>query len=236
MNKETSISKKREPLEKVSTTREQYRRQASETDVNRQDWILNLSSYDLTTPERKVLKQSLNFTPAPSCVPKTDIIANVESGLRYHKDEGAAHQTRPARNILRKAKPPRRNITAEEKDALSKLRQNEKIVIAKADKGNMTVVMDKETYYKKAADLFNAKPFRKISSDPTKKIERKLNAQLKKLLDSKSIVKPLYDHLRVSLNFSRPALFHGLPKIHKPNVPLRPIVSYVGHALYQTSK
>ena len=35
---------------------------------------------------------------------------------------------------------------------------------------------------------------------------------------------------------SKPALFYGLPKIHKPDVPLRPIVSHTGHPLYNTAK
>ena len=45
-----------------------------------------------------------------------------------------------------KIKPPRANLTFGEKEALKSLRQNEDIVIAKADKGNVTVVMNKEDY------------------------------------------------------------------------------------------
>ena len=59
---------------------------------------------------------------------------------------------------------------------------------------------------------------------------------LKTLLEKKAISKPLYNHLRVSPGCSKPALFYGLPKIHKENVPLRPIVSHTGHALYNTAK
>ena len=44
----------------------------------------------------------------------------------------------------------------------------------------------------------------------------------------------LYNSLRTS--GSQPPRIYGLPKVHKPNVPLRPIVSCIGSSLYQLSK
>ena len=67
-------------------------------------------------------------------------------------------------------------------------------------------------------------------------MERKINSRLQELRKRGSIDDEVYQQLRVSQNCTRPALFYGLPKIHKPNAPLRPIVSYVNHALYATSK
>ena len=46
----------------------------------------------------------------------------------------------------------------------------------------------------------------------------------------------LYSSLHVSDGCARPALFYGQPKIHKDNVPLRPIVSNVGTATYPTAQ
>ena len=63
-----------------------------------------------------------------------------------------------------------------------------------------------------------------------------MNQELKALLDRKVITKTLYNSLRVSKGCSKSALFYGLPKIHKPDVPLRPIVSHKGHPLYNTAK
>ena len=139
-------------------------------------------------------------------------------------------------NILRKSKPPRDNLTFGEKEALKALRKNEEIVIAKADKGNVTVVMNKEDYETKASEILQVAPFQPVDSDTTTATERKLNQTLKNLLDKKAISKPLYNHLRVSPGCSKPALFYGLPKIHKENIPLRPIVSHTGHSLYNTAK
>ena len=44
----------------------------------------------------------------------------------------------------------------------------------------------------------------------------------------------MHDHLRLSI--SSPGVMYGLPKIHKDNVPLRPILSSIGTAGYKISK
>ena len=183
------------------------------------------------------MERGLNFTPAPSRLPVQDIIAENKPVLRYHNDKAAANVARAAAcNILRKAKPPPTNITREEKQALKALKLNADIVIAKADKGNATVVMDKIDYERKTLAILENSPFRRIAKNPTKNIERKINARLQALRRRGSIDSDLYNTLRVSQNCTRPALFYGLPKIHKPDVPIRPIVSYVNHALYNTAK
>ena len=64
--------------------------------------------------------------------------------------------------------------------------------------------------------------------------ERKMNALLLQLKKKGSIAQNLYNLLRSS-GGSTPLLY-GLPKIHKPDVPLRPIVSFVQSPTYQLSK
>ena len=96
--------------------------------------------------------------------------------------------------------------------------------------------MNKEDYETKASEILQAAPFQPVDSDRTTATERKLNQTLKNLLDKKAIRKPLYNHLRVSPGCSKPALFYGLPKVHKENIPLCPIVSNTGHGLYNIAK
>ena len=168
-----------------------------------------------------------------------EIIAGVEPVLHRHRDKGAACAARAAVcnvNIVSKAKPPPSNITKDERRALEELRKNPDIVIAKADKGNATVVMDRKAYEEKATEVLEKSPVKRIGQDQTKRIENRINRYPKTLRDRGSIDSNVYNELRVSVKCTRPALFYGLPKIHKPDVPVRPIVSYVGHALYNTSK
>ena len=46
----------------------------------------------------------------------------------------------------------------------------------------------------------------------------------------------MYDRVKPSEGSSRPALFYGLVKLHKPSVPLRPVVSACGTAIYNLAR
>ena len=61
-----------------------------------------------------------------------------------------------------------------------------------------------------------------------------MNAVLLGLKKNSTIPEPLYCRLRSS--GSHIPLLYGLPKIHKPGIPLRPIVSIVSSLTYALSK
>ena len=63
-----------------------------------------------------------------------------------------------------------------------------------------------------------------LKKNPTDSLSRKLDKVLKKLLKEGKISKTFHDNSRV-LHPRAPQLY-GLPKIHKPENPLRPIVSF----------
>ncbi|XP_077498014.1 uncharacterized protein LOC144108719 [Amblyomma americanum] len=123
-----------------------------------------------------------------------------------------------------------------ERDAIKSLRENERIVILPADKGNATVLQDKADYEKKMLSLLeDGETYVRLKKDPTLKLER----EVQKLLSDVFLAVPpnhkaLYYKL-LSHNGSAPA-FYGLPKIHKPDVPLRPIVDYIRSSLHNLSK
>ena len=79
-----------------------------------------------------------------------DIIIGVDAGLHgLHKirDEAAVQIARSkVSKILKSAKPPQKNITHEEEEALKELKKDENTVILKVDKGNATVVMNATKY------------------------------------------------------------------------------------------
>ena len=70
-------------------------------------------------------------------------------------------------SFVRKAKCPKSKITADEREALASLRNNDDIVILEADKGNATVVLDREVYERKAKDILGQKPVKLLKKDPT---------------------------------------------------------------------
>ena len=200
-------------------------------------WVLNLSKHRLTDTERTALERGFNFADTPKTIPKDNIVAGVEAALRKCNDEREAERARSAiANILRSAKPPKSTTTAKEHKAFRNLMDNECITILPADKGNATVVIDTDEYERKAEDILGKPPFKKIARNPTRRNEKRVNDGLKRLLDKSAIDKETYNSLRVSTAGTQPPCFYGTVKIHKPDKPLRPIVSAIGSATYSLSR
>ena len=96
------------------------------------------------------------------------------------------------------------------------------------------VIMDRTEYKKKAEELLNTGTYKKISEDPTKKQKNKLISILKNIKAEVGLNEETYRRLYPTA--AVPAKLYGLPKIHKPGIPLRPIVSSIGAATYNTAK
>ena len=137
-------------------------------------------------------------------------------------------------SVLRKAKPPPPNLEKDERAALKSLREDKTIKVLPADKGNATVVMDATQYEEKIRDLLTDPIYRKVKRDPTAATERKVLEEVRRLEKKKLIPQALAMKLKPTA--SRPPKLYGLPKVHKPTIPLRPIVSCIGAPTYQLSK
>jgi hypothetical protein len=125
-----------------------------------------------------------------------------------------------------------KNIDSNVFKALRALKKDPDRVILSADKGNCVVVMDKHDYREKALSLLNNRnTYSILKSDPTGKTQRGLNAKLLLLKKSNIISKATYEKLYSSDGLS--PRFYGLPKIHKPEIPLRPVVSFVNSPTYE---
>ena len=102
------------------------------------------------------------------------------------------------------------------------------------DKGVSMVVMDRDDYNSKAEDLLHQQTYRLIPSDPTNKLKNRLITLLKKIKTEGGLNEATYKRLYPTGAGS--PKFYGLPKVHKQGTPLRPIVSSIGAATYQTAK
>ena len=137
--------------------------------------------------------------------------------------------------VLRNAKPPRSNISREERKALVDLKKEESVLILPADKGKATVIMEVSNYEQKLSEmLFDEKTYEQLPSDPTQRYKRDLVAILSRLKKENKINKTQYDLLfPTAENIPR---IYGTPKIHKPGNKVRPVVDYTGTIGYQTSR
>ncbi len=198
-------------------------------------WVINHSSRQLNLIEKKALSKGLNFTPAPKSIPIPRIVAAVETGLRIVPSSEAELARINIIGALTKAKPPPSNITTEEYRAIKDLIKDNSILILPTDKGRATVILDKSEYHQKILSMLSDdKTYKKLKRDPALALERKMNSLLLSLKRAGSLPDALYYRLRSSAKTT--PLLYGLPKIHKPNTPLRPIVSFINSPTYILSK
>ena len=95
--------------------------------------------------------------------------------------------------LLAKSRPPPPNLLPEEQKAIKDLKADGTIIIAQADKGNATVVMNQTDYDGKVRSLLSdTDTYKKLPRDPTAAQERKMNSLLLALNRSGSIPDPLY--------------------------------------------
>ena len=133
-------------------------------------------------------------------------------------------------STLQLASLPNSNLTADEQKALKRLKTDEDIVILPVDKGQVTILMDKTDYNDKMDALVNDKQtYEVLKRDPRPALQRKLNKKLLTLKKADKIDFRRYNRLRCSV--PQPPKLYGLPKLHKPNIPMRPTVSFCGSRL-----
>ena len=114
---------------------------------------------------------------------------------------------------------------------LQSLKEDESIVITRPDKGKGIVILDKTDYDNKLHEIVSdTSKFKLIKSDiqtAILKYEDKLNRLLRKIKNNTN------DNLSNNLYASgtKPGHLYGIPKIHKKNNPVRPIISSIAEVL-----
>ncbi|XP_049272480.1 uncharacterized protein LOC125758853 [Rhipicephalus sanguineus] len=190
------------------------------------EFVSNLSSRKLSPPKVSVLAKGHNFNMSGGRPPLARIAAAVEDGIR-HLDPNVQESVRlKAIGILAHGlmKKQSSNLSPEENRALRELREGPSSVVLPADKGNATVVLDRRDYDRKVQDHLVSGTYSKLKKDPTAQVQRDLNKLLGDVFVKHPDARAL--HLRfMCRNGSAPG-FYGLPKTHKPGVPLRLIVEF----------
>jgi hypothetical protein len=202
-------------------------------------FVVNLSKKVLSEQEVKVLSLGMNYALQPRNKKDViiDTIVSIDSSLkRFNVDELKSNDIKTkVASIIQGMKF--NNYNKQDLGILKivkSLKEDENIVISKADKGNTTVVMDKIEYESKVNAMLSVGPYDKVRKDPTAKVEKEIKGLLKVLLEGKLIEKGTHNWLN-PCNTRSPKLY-GLPKIHKVDIPLRPIVCTIGSPTYPLAK
>ena len=152
----------------------------------------------------------------PKRIPTEAIASSAETGLSYQRglSESAKDNIRSRiASTIQSASLPGSNLTKDERQALKRLKTDENIVILPADKGPLTVVVDKTDYYDKMDALVNDKQtYEVLKRDPTPALKRKLNSKLLDLKKTDAIDIRRYNRLRCRV--PHPPKLYGLPKLH----------------------
>lgn len=206
---------------------------STETDDS-EAWIRNLSNRTLSVHEKAVLIKGLNFNYKDAN--QIDFLAALESAMKSNnlpleRMEEIRQNIVPAMNRRSKVNM----FSKSELQALKNLKNDKNIIILPADKGRMTVIMNRTDYFTKAEQLVkDAATYQEVKEDPTRRLENQVNKTLKKIEQEGQISKYEYDKMKSGdSNIPR---FYCLPKVHKEGVPFRPIVALPGSPNYRLSK
>ena len=169
-----------------------------------------------TTAQRtsRPLGLSFRFSDTDTRFPPPSSV-EVERKLKKLKDEVI--------KTYKNHKVVKNNVSEDERQFLSTLKKNDDVVIKQSDKCKGFVIMNKSAYLDKAQDILGDRNnYETVDKNPVPKVEAQTKRIFKSVSKNKlpeSVIKEL------TPNHSRTPVFYGLPKDHKPSVPLRPVIS-----------
>ena len=231
----------------------------SEIDELSPDQVLfNFSSRRLTLAEKSLLSKGLKFALPPKRLTPERYLYTFEKlfeSLQYHTIYTAENGTNESfrdqlRHIAKSSfqtwikHQPRAVLSEEESKALDSLSKDKSIIVARPDKGNGVVLMDKTDYLARVNTILeDTTKFEKLKDDtvPLKlvftlegKIRRFLLDVLGEAEGGKGKRSDTYWYLYPT--GTNLGVLYGLPKVHKENFPIRPILSACNTPNYMLAK
>jgi predicted GIY-YIG superfamily endonuclease len=200
---------------------------------------INLSDVVFDDDEMKLLNKGLKYNLVNNGRKHLfSEIINAEASIQTLPDVNAQNTARVMINqkinsLTKNHKTKRHNFN--ESKILKRIQNkviNNNLYITKADKGNTLVIMKNTDYTDKVKDFIIKNNIDKLNKDPTATYTKEINKAIsncKHLLSANDIryLKPIHPHA--------PPL-KGLPKLHKDNTPIRPLVNYMPAPAYRLAK
>lgn len=212
-------------------------------DISPENWLVNLTDCSIPTNVKQFLSLGHNFAideSLKSFSPQI-FISEFEKGLQCLPRDKYKEQIDSFRSAfvnimlnhahyLRGKKPdPTANVIKRF------LKDNKDLLVTRADKGQVTVLLDRNAYLTAGLDLLNDQStYTKLQKDKNVTAQN-LNNKLVKLWNQKKYISDdLQKHL--TTNTSTCPRLYILPKIHKPNLSYRPIVSSINGPLHKLGR
>lgn len=195
-------------------------------------WLKNISGIAVPNDILTLLSlgPKFNITPTIKDINLPSLLADIDNIVSLTPHTTRNILTARAVNVVTNYVHTRHNTPNLFNRILNKTRSffknHEDLLITRSDKGNVTVLMKKEDYQNLAKELLTDEVhYKRIPRDPTNTIQQKANklmTNLKKTIqDDSGMIK------KHTIYNSKIPKFYGLPKIHKPQLSLRPIISSI---------
>lgn len=190
-------------------------------------------------------KFALPFTNVAS-IPFFHLLADVESIIKTNSDTDIQDRTRcrvanNIQNYIHRQQhtgtnhPNQRFLVEAEQEAKQFLKQHPELYVLRADKGNKTVIMQKEEYVMRMERLLaDTNTYEKTRRDPTASFQAK-NNELVRRLENLGLLDATTARKLRTYKAVCPKIY-GQPKTHKPGLPLRPVVPCMTSPSYDLSK
>ena len=201
--------------------------------VGREDIVTNISNVDLTRDQKSALSLGLKFSIGTTDrntdhwlarnyrYQHTDIDNGFIQGVVFCLDSISRQQKTP---IL-----PRRFM-----EALKDLQNRDDVIITRHDKGGGVAIMSTPDYNRKMGELLSdTSSYQPIATGTISKETDEFNRKVKKILNRSEEGRKLK---RLLEERPRAPRMRGLPKTHKKNIPMRPIISGIGAAPHRLAK
>jgi hypothetical protein len=117
------------------------------------------------------------------------------------------------------------------KQIKNKLERNEAMV-SKADKGNSIVILYQNDYHSKVKDFINSSNFTILKKNPTKSFQSKIKSTIKNC----PAILPKNSNINLTTMNPIAPNIRGLPKVHKVECPIRPIINWRGAPAFKLAK
>ena len=105
-------------------------------------------------------------------------------------------------------------------------------IIAQADKGKTVVIIHEQEYHEKARTFLSENNFEPTPLDPTNKYQ----AHITKMLKQRNLIFHKHQHARLIKKNPTPPTMKAQLKLHKPGIPIRPVVNNRTAPTYKATK
>ena len=153
----------------------QTKKEVTDTDIDTNRWVMNLSDRQISDDKRSILSKGLNFAITPTALPAEEIIAGTEVVAKHMTATAADELRGEVVRTIKRAKLPKSNISKGERVALQTLKKDNSIIILPADKGRATVIMNTAEYREKMTHMVgDTNTYTRLSKDPTHKYNNRM--------------------------------------------------------------